>query len=219
MEGLLLKLFLPADLSKQGTINGATCAERAAAKPPPAHASRVTHWEEADMNSLGLTRFGVDADAIVAAGQPPRAFRCWSEDWEDTIVRNPDLEAQARFLNKYGGIVFRDGDDVFTVHPTRIYFCKKRGNSHWTLFCCKEGYNPDQSSRMTMSASKWTRTSMAWSMSTTKPISTRGSKRLSLLALWISMVCGPPLLMVVGCSPAARSRVSLSKVVGIWVVR
>jgi hypothetical protein len=59
-------------------------------------------------------------------------------------MRNPDLEAQARFLNKYGGIVFQDGDDVFTVHPTKMYFCKKRGNSHWTLFCYKEGYNPDQ---------------------------------------------------------------------------
>jgi hypothetical protein len=120
-----------AAASKQATIFGAACAERAAAKPPPAHTSKVTHWEEADMNSLGLTRFGVDADAIVAAGQPPRAFRCWSEDWEDTIVRNPDLEAQARFLHKYGGIVFRDGDDIFTVHPTKMYFCKKHGNSHW----------------------------------------------------------------------------------------
>jgi hypothetical protein len=77
-------------------------------------------------------------------GQPARAFRCWSEDWEDTIVRNPDLEAQARFLHKYGGIVFRAGDDVFTVHPTKMYFCKKHRNSRWTLFCCKEGYNPDQ---------------------------------------------------------------------------
>jgi hypothetical protein len=133
-----------AAASKQATIFGAACAERAAAKPPPAHTSKVTHWEEADMNSLGLTRFGVDADAIVAAGQPQRPFRCWSEDWEDTIVRNPDLEAQARFLHKYGGIVFRDGDDVFTVHPTKMYFCKRRGNSHWTLFCCKESYNPDQ---------------------------------------------------------------------------
>jgi hypothetical protein len=75
----------------------------------------------------------------VAAGQPAGAFRCWSEDhWEDTIVRNPDLEAQARFLNKYGGIVFHDGDDVFTIHPTKMYFCQKRGNSHWTLFFCKE---------------------------------------------------------------------------------
>jgi hypothetical protein len=60
-------------------------------------------------------------------------------------MRNPDLEAQARFLNKYGRIlVFQDGDDVFTVHPTKMYFCEKCGNSHWMLFCCKEGYNPDQ---------------------------------------------------------------------------
>jgi hypothetical protein len=43
-------------------------------------------------------------------------------------MRNPDLEAQARFLNKYGGIVFQDGDDVFTVHPTKMYFCEKPGN-------------------------------------------------------------------------------------------
>jgi hypothetical protein len=85
-------------------------------------------------------------------------------------------------------------------------------------FCCKEGYNPDQEFKDVYECLEMDQ-GLPWpGLSTTKPIPTLGSKCLSLLVLWISMVCGSPMLMVVGCSPAARSRGSLSTVVSIWIV-
>jgi hypothetical protein len=127
--------------SKAATIFGAASCERASLKPPPAHIAPVTHWEDADLDSLGLTRYGVDLNAIVANGLPARTYRCWTEDWEVAMLHNPDIEAQAKFLNKYGGLVFHDGDTVYTIHPAKMQFCRRRGNMRWMVFAVKESYD------------------------------------------------------------------------------
>jgi hypothetical protein len=134
-----------SSVTKAATIFGAACAERAKLKPPPSHVCTVTHWEEADMESLGLNRFGVDVTAIVADGLPCRPYRCWTEDWEHDLMRINDIEAQAKFLQKYGGLAFSDGPGSrYYAHPTKMSFCKKRGNPHWTVFGCKESYNAEE---------------------------------------------------------------------------
>jgi hypothetical protein len=132
-----------AAASKAATIYGAACAERAALKKPPAHLAEVRHWEEADLDSLGLSRYGVDLEAISAPNLEAKAYKCWTEDWEHEILRDGDNVCEQRFLGKYGGLVFQDGDTLFTGHREKMYFSKHRGNSRWMVFGCKDSYNPD----------------------------------------------------------------------------
>jgi hypothetical protein len=129
--------------SKASTIYGAACAERASFKRPPAHLTEVRHWEEADLESLGLSRHGVDLEAVMVPSLEAKVYRCYTEDcWEHEIISDPDNVCEQKFLSKYGGLVFKDGDDIFTGNREKMFFSKSRGNSRWMVFGCKDSYDP-----------------------------------------------------------------------------
>ena len=129
--------------TKAATIYGAACAERANLKKPPAHLVESKHWEQSDLDSLGLDRYGVNLGAILAPELEARVYKCWTEDWEYDMMYDSDLVNQAKFLTKYGGLVFQDGDTLFTGNPNKMHFSRERGNYRWMVFGCKEAYNPD----------------------------------------------------------------------------
>jgi hypothetical protein len=130
--------------SKASTIYGAACAERAATKKPPAHLAEVQHWEQADLDSLGLNCHGVDLDAIMAPNLEAKVYKCYTEDWEHEILRDPDNVCEQKFLTKYGGLVFQDGETLYTGHRTQMFFTRQRGNARWMVFGCKPSYNPEE---------------------------------------------------------------------------
>jgi hypothetical protein len=132
-----------AAASKAATIYGAACAERAALKKPPAHLAAVRHWEEADLDSLGLSRHGVDLELINSPSLEAKVFKCWSEDWEHEMLRDSDNVCEQKFLAKYGGLVFQDGETLYTAHREKMYFSKSRGNSHWMVLGCTDEYEPE----------------------------------------------------------------------------
>jgi hypothetical protein len=129
--------------SKASTIYGAACAERASFKKPPAHLAEVTHWEDGDLESLGLSRYGVDLDAIMAVELSAKVYKCWTEDWEFDILHEGGELNELKFLSKYGGLVFQDGDTMYTGNREKLLFCKSGGNKRWMIIGCQEEDDPE----------------------------------------------------------------------------
>ena len=74
-----------------------------------------------------------------------RIFRAWKEGWENkTIGPKGDPIFEARLVKKYGGLSWRDcdnGDVKVNSHPSLMIFEKIRGNNHYCVFGCNEGYD------------------------------------------------------------------------------
>ena len=128
--------------SRQATIYGAACARRAARKQHPD--APFTMWDDGDLDSLGLNKFGIDERSLqnlLAAAR--RVYHAYNEDWEDECIRTRDIEKEAKLLKKYGGLQFQDGDTVFTISNKKMSFVKKRGNQRYCVLACKQDYNTD----------------------------------------------------------------------------
>jgi len=130
----------------QATVYGAASARRATIERTFQPGKDIVVWEDADLDSLGLTRYGHDKETLQSAvpAQQQRCYNCWTEDWELEILSNHDIEAQASLLAKYGGITFADGEGdkitYYQSHSRRMHFNKEYRNNRYMLFACKEGY-------------------------------------------------------------------------------
>jgi hypothetical protein len=114
-----------------------------------------TAWDDGDLDALGLGRFGIDNSAAMqAATINTRIVKCWVQGWENELRSENDLEAQARFLRKYGGLSFTDGDEVYRIHDRRMYFQKKRGNNRWCIMALTDMYETETED-MTPEERKW----------------------------------------------------------------
>jgi len=131
-------------VTMQATCYGAASAERVELERRYKDTVDNTTWEDADLDDLGLGRYGIDTEALRSeSAVNTRVVRCWVEGWENEIRSENDLEAQARFLRKYGGLSFVDGDDAYTIHDRRMYFQKKRGNNRWCVMALTDMYESE----------------------------------------------------------------------------
>jgi len=112
-------------VSKQATIYGAACAERARKKPPPGTALKI--FDEDDLENLGLSKFGIDEKSIQALVSV-RFFRCFEEPWEPDALANKQPENEEKLKRKYGGLEFKDGDTHYTISSEVMHFQRERGN-------------------------------------------------------------------------------------------
>jgi hypothetical protein len=124
-------------ISKQATIYGAASAERAAKSSHDD--AKGTQWEDSDMDSLGLSKFGVDEEslAVLLEAAAVRTVKLWKEDWEEdcVFVTARDRMKEERLLKKYGGLKFNDGDD-FTINTEKMYISKEgRQNKRYVVRC------------------------------------------------------------------------------------
>ena len=130
----------PDTAMMQATIFGAACARRtkkkASAKADELDGPTIT-WEEADMDNIGMTKFGFESQCYIPKPKNVKEVNCWLEPWEKEIFRKQDLEAQARLLRKYGGLRFKATDpetnksDWYTIDPDIMFFFKKYKESRW----------------------------------------------------------------------------------------
>jgi hypothetical protein len=78
---------------------------------------------------LGLEKFGVNTNQLKESDVPRRRFRCWVEEWEDTMENDPVM--RAKLLAKYGGLVFDDIDQDdkprMTVSSTKMKWIRANG--------------------------------------------------------------------------------------------
>ena len=128
--------------SKQATIYGAACARRAERKQQPN--APFTMWDDGDLDSLGLNKFGVDEKSLqnlLAIAR--RVYYAWTEDWEDECIHTRDIEKEARLLKKYGGLQFDEEGVIFTISTKKMSFIKKRGNHRYCALGCKPDYNSE----------------------------------------------------------------------------
>lgn len=135
---------------KQSTLFGAHSAEKAEAKcmawenDPLFESSKF--WDDEDLDALGLTKYGVDVAAILEEKKPSKIFRVWLEDWEEEILVENDPVNEAKFLNKYGGMVWYDPDSesTFTASCDQMFFNRKRGQDKgYCVFGVMETFDKD----------------------------------------------------------------------------
>ena len=85
---------------------------------------------------LHLEKFGVDSAALKEP-VAQRIFRAYVEDWEEDERMNNNCVTEARFLAKYGGLVFldpdRESEKMFTVYNKNMEFHRGRGNGWHVL--------------------------------------------------------------------------------------
>ena len=125
----------------QATVFGAACAENADRKRRSQGSSNdIVLWEDADLDSLGLSRFGVELQGfeINTTVTPKRIYRAWMEDWEVQLLNNlngmEDNEAEEELLRKYGNIKFTDAEEMFVIDSEELvmydncYIVKEKKN-------------------------------------------------------------------------------------------
>ena len=93
-------------------------------------ASKEARWGDEDVKfDLGLEKWGVDTAELKAPPKMPRRlFRCYTEDWEDIKDGSPVM--RAKFLQKYGRLVFDDIDNDnirMTVSKNALKYIKYQG--------------------------------------------------------------------------------------------
>jgi hypothetical protein len=140
----------PAMATMQATVYGAACAERAALESKFKEHREITSWEDTDLERLGMPY--LDVQALVQATIPVRLYNCWTEDWETECIHTsqPNSVNAAKLLAKYGGLRFGDGDKhdldnycLYTIHDSKLYHYKGRGNRQYWLIGCHDGYETD----------------------------------------------------------------------------
>jgi hypothetical protein len=99
---------------KQATIYGSACIEKMRAKEEVKERFGVvtSHCVDADMAALemGLENWEGNPGSVPAPTVPKRLFKAWIEDWEWECIRNNDEVAEAKLLQKYGGMRWNDPD-------------------------------------------------------------------------------------------------------------
>jgi hypothetical protein len=91
------------------TVFGAACIDRMRAME--ASEEVEFHWTDADFEvDLGLENWEDAPGNVPVPVAPKRIFRAWIEDWEWECIRKNDPVAEARLLQKYGGMRWFDPD-------------------------------------------------------------------------------------------------------------
>ena len=131
--------------SKQATVYGSACAERAEAERlRKSKDVEFRMWEDADMDCLGLDKFGMEYDEIVPSKEK-REFKCWIEDWEKDLIHNKDHMSSVKLLTKYGGMSYLEDNKKFTIHKVKMNWISLKGKKKgaWHALGCDENYNPE----------------------------------------------------------------------------
>jgi hypothetical protein len=128
----------------QGTIFGASCAERARLRQGnmATNAKLQTNWENDDFADPGIDTPPTPSVAV----QPLRIFRAWLEDWEIPVRSKQDPVNEAKLLEKYGGLVWHDPDydKIFMACRENMHWSVVRGSRGYCVKGLMDSYNPDE---------------------------------------------------------------------------
>mgnify|MGYP001810512301 CR=1 FL=1 len=126
-------------VQKQATIFGASCMADAALERLKAQSNTTEpykFWDEDDFDAQ-FDMFAVQPPAK----KPPRILKCYFEDWEEEHVRKKDDVSEAKFLQKYGGLEFKDIDNgrLLKISAAEMYYTKKK----WCVAALTEDGNEE----------------------------------------------------------------------------
>ena len=102
-----------AKVEKQATVYGAACIDKMRAKEAVEEQSGivVSRWMDADMAfEMGLENWAGNPGNVPVPVVPKRLFKAWIEDWEWDCIHHNDEVAEAKLLQKYGGMRWTDPD-------------------------------------------------------------------------------------------------------------
>ena len=125
---------------KQSTLYGAYSAEKATIQREQKKSLGV-FWDDDDFKGLGLNRYGIDivSDVNIVS---KKIFRAWLEDWEKDILLDNDPVHEAKFLKKYGGVVWYDIDENenFTASSEKMHFSRMKKEKGYCVYGMKENF-------------------------------------------------------------------------------
>ena len=116
----------PEAVQKQATIFGASCMADAALerqKTQSLTTEPYKFWDEKDFDNQ------FDLLSVKETPQkPPRILKCYFEDWEKEHIGKDSDVSEAKFLQKYGGLEFRDLDNrrFLRINSTELFFERKK---------------------------------------------------------------------------------------------
>jgi hypothetical protein len=133
-----------AATSKQATIYGSACAERAEHERERKRGDQdFVMWDELDMESLGLDKFGKNLEQVLPSTGTVRVFNCYIKDWEKEILKKKDSMNGIKLGQKYGGLSFleTEGDSdnprskkvIYTLDKNDCRFSDLKGAKGWTI--------------------------------------------------------------------------------------
>ena len=98
-------------------------------------------WADEDVDfEQQLENWGTEIE--LPRAKPNRIFNAWIESWESEIVKNAHPTSGARFLIKYGNMVWTDPDNnnkLFTADAHNMIFQAGRSGCGW----CVKGVRED----------------------------------------------------------------------------
>ena len=124
----------------QATVFGAACMERSRVIKAAEESNGVvveSRWTDEDIGlDLGLENWEVAPGIVPVPIRPKRIFKTWLEDWEFEAIHDRDVVAEARLLQKYGGLKWIDPDnpaDVFVATDENMEWQGGRGGAGWCV--------------------------------------------------------------------------------------
>ena len=126
---------------KQATVYGAACMEKsriAQAAEEVTGLVQASRWTDADVAfNLGLENWDSGSPNVPRPIVPKRLFKAWIEDWEWDCITHKDSVAEARLLQKYGGLRWIDPDNdenILCVASTEdMEFQASQNGSGWCV--------------------------------------------------------------------------------------
>lgn len=113
------------------------------------------YWGEDDFDK-SMEEYGYQA---MAKKKARREFRAYLEDWEKEIAVKQDPVSEAKLLNKYGGLVWKDPDSgkLFTADTEyMVWQPKKRGEvAGYCVLGLREDYDADKGDDHPDNENKW----------------------------------------------------------------
>ena len=125
--------------------HGIACANKAKLKHDPTSEFKIC--EDADLDNLGLKKYGIEAAEIarplVNELTARKKVNCWIENWERICITTTNDEIindrhEKSLLKKYGGLQFADGSTVFSVHNGKL----SKNGGRFQLYAKKPSYDP-----------------------------------------------------------------------------
>jgi hypothetical protein len=132
--------------SKQATIYGTACAERAEREMQRKRGDQeFIMWDDVDMDGLGVDKYGISPMEKMDDYIPPKKFNCFIEDWEAAAMKDKDPMNCVKLTSKYGGLRYKEGRTRYTIHPIKMNLMKGetgKGKT-WHALGCTDDYNED----------------------------------------------------------------------------
>ena len=130
---------------RQATVFGAACIDKSRALQALEEKDGFlveSRWTDADIAlQVGMESWDSMPGDVPLPEVPKRLFKAWIEDWEWDCIHSKDSVAEAKLLQKYGGMSWVDPNDfeLYKVEECNMeYLGRGRGSEGWCLIATRD---------------------------------------------------------------------------------